>query len=129
MNTSDHQINCEISNKIINIENITITIIKIRSQRSFFLKLPAAKFIATIQNIMDKIWIAEKFCIHSGKLLKKVSFVSPSLIKPYLHPIVIHIKNRIRAGRKKSTARPAEDFLDTLDLVDIPFIFDYTKSS
>ena len=78
---------------------------------------------------MDKIWIAEKCCIHSGKLLKKVFFFSPSLIKSYLHPKVIHIKNKIKGGRKKSTAIPAEDFLDTLDLVDIPLFFDYTKSN
>ena len=67
--------------------------------------------------------MAEKFCIHSGKLLKKESFFSPSLIKPNLHPSVIHIKKSIKAGRKNSTARPAEDFLDTLDLVDIVLNF------
>lgn len=73
--------------------------------------------------------MAEKFCIHSGKLLKKASFFPPSLMKSYLHPRVIHIKKRIKGGRKKSTARPAEDFLDTLDLVDIVLHFDCIKSN
>ena len=73
--------------------------------------------------------MAEKFCIHSGKLPKKVSFFSTSLIKPYLHPRVIHIKKRIKAGRKKRTARPAEDLVDTLDLVDITLNFACTKSN
>lgn len=75
------------------------------------------------------MWMAEKFCINPGKLSRKVSFLADSLKVPSLQPSVAHIIKRINAGKKKSTARPAEDFLETLDLVDIKKKFGCIKSN
>ena len=55
MSINDRQINWAISKRIINIENMTTSIINIRVGTCLSLKLPAAKFIATMQKIIDKI--------------------------------------------------------------------------